>query len=79
METVLINLVKTLSVIEDPAINVTIKYDKVRQHFRKFINTVIQLKNNEEEAKLKKKKSVYLRPVQKKICLKIYTVPGKLF
>ena len=56
METVLINLVKTLSVIEDPAIKITIKYDKVRQHFRKFINTVIQLKNNEEEAKLKKNK-----------------------
>ena len=54
METVLINLVRTLSCIEDPTINISQKYDTVRHHFRKFINTIVELKNNGQRTKLTK-------------------------
>ena len=59
MESVLINLVKTMSTIDDPSIKVTVKYQKVRRHMRKFFNTVIQLKNNEQMPKSIKKQVFY--------------------
>ena len=59
MESVLINLVKTMSTIENPTIKVTVKYQKVRRHMRKFFNTVIKLKNNEQMPKQTKKQVFY--------------------
>ena len=54
METVLINLVRTLSCVEDPNVNISQKYDTVRHHFRKFINTMVELRNNGQQTKLTK-------------------------
>ena len=59
MESVLINLVKTMSTIEDPAIEMAVKYHKVRRHMRKFFNTIIKLKNNEQLPKPTKKQVFY--------------------
>ena len=66
METVLINLVKTLSYIEDPSIKITKKYDKVRHHFRKFINTIVELRNTEQRTKLTKKREFHCVQSKKK-------------
>ena len=68
MESVLINLVKTMSTIDDPSIKVTVKYQKVRRHMRKFFNTVIQLKNNEQMPKsIKKQVSCVCCVLSKKV------------
>ena len=63
MESVLINLVKTMSTIEDPAIEMAVKYHKVRRHMRKFFNTIIKLKNNEQLPKPTKKKCFLTKPI----------------